>query len=179
MAMTLITTNTSSGDAASDFTSGIDSTYKLYIFKYYNFNPSADGENFQVQFNAAGGSGFNETITTTYSLARHGEDNDPAAITYDSGEDRVQDTGGQTLIEQLGNGADEHASGTFWLFNPSNTTYVKHFYAVTVGMENDDDMVNTYMSGYVNTTSAIDEVRFYASGVGTTQDSVIKMYGVG
>ena len=179
MAMTLITTNTSSGDAASDFTSGIDSTYKLYIFTILDFNPNVSGENFQVQFNAASGSGFDETITTSFFLAKHNEDNSAASLAYDSSEDRAQSTGGQTLIEQLGGDSDESAAGTLWLFNPSNTTYVKHFYATMVGYHQDNIVHNTYVAGYINTTSAIDEVRLNPSGVGRTQDSIIKMYGVG
>ena len=53
MAMTLITTNTSSNAANSSFTSGIDSTYKLYIFKWYNVNPVTDAQTLTFQGNVA------------------------------------------------------------------------------------------------------------------------------
>ena len=71
--MTLITTNTSSNAASSSFTSSIDSTYKLYIFKFYDVNPATDNVNFTFQANAAGASGYNETMTTTYFRAYHDE----------------------------------------------------------------------------------------------------------
>ena len=46
MAMTLITTNTESNAASSSFTSSIDSTYKLYIFKFININAATDNTSF-------------------------------------------------------------------------------------------------------------------------------------
>ena len=57
-AMVLLSTQTASGSASISFTSGIDSTYGEYIFKFYNINPATDSAKFQCQFNAVGGSGL-------------------------------------------------------------------------------------------------------------------------
>ena len=65
MAMTLITTNTLSSSSESVFTSGIDSTYKLYIFKCIDIHSSADEAHMFFQANVAGQSGYNEVATTT------------------------------------------------------------------------------------------------------------------
>ena len=71
MAMTLLTTNTSSNAATSDFTSKINSTYKLYIFKFYDVNPATDATYLGFQVNAVGESGYNETMcTSTYVYMR-------------------------------------------------------------------------------------------------------------
>ena len=179
MAMTLITTNTSSNAASSSFTSSIDSTYKLYIFKFYDVNPATDNTNFTVQFNVDGQSGFNETMTTTTFNAYHLEDDSEAALRYLTSSDQAQGTAYQALSDSIGNGADENAAGELFLFNPSNTTYVKHFYAkVNVVNGSSAPAIQTnYTAGYINVTGAIDEVSFKMSS--GNMDAVIKMYGVG
>jgi len=177
MAMTLITTNTSSNAASSSFTSSIDSTYKLYIFKFIDVNPATDNVHFSCQFNESGGSGFNETITSTVFRSYHEEDDSAATLAYDTGADQAQGTSYQHICGNVGNGADECCAGTLWLFNPSNTTYVKHFYSRINKYHAGDSMMDVFTAGYINTTSAIDEVDFkFSSG---NMDAVIKMYGVG
>jgi len=178
MAMTLITTNTSSGAATSDFTSSIDSTYKLYIFKFYDVNPASDNQTFHFQVNAVGGSGFNETITSTAFHAVNQEADDYTGLLYRTAEDQAQGTAYQSLAEDLGNLGDESSAGELFLFNPSNTTYVKHFYAQSISTYYEPPgAYNMFIAGYINTTSAIDEISFkMASG---NMDAVIKMYGVG
>ena len=178
MAMTLITTNTSSNAANSSFTSSIDSTYKLYIFKYYDVNPVTDGADFTFQVNAAGASGFNEAMTTSIFYSYHNESGSDSDLIYQEEHDQVNDAEAyQRLADSCGNGADESSAGTLWLFNPSNTTYVKHFYATGNVYFASDYSINNYVAGYVNITGAVDEVDFKMS-IGN-MDSIIKMYGVG
>ena len=177
--MTLITTNTHTGDsdATSDFTSGIDSTYKLYIFKFYDINPATDDSNFSFQANAVGESDYNETVTTTFFRARHEEDNNSANLAYDADRDQAQGTAFIPITIGSGGGADESAAGELFLFNPSNTTYVKHFYATINSYHLDSGTFEWFIAGYFNTTAAIDEVQFKMSS--GNMDGVIKMYGVG
>jgi len=176
--MTLITTNTSSGAATSDFTSSIDNTYKLYIFKWYDVNPAADPwASFTFQANVVGASGYNETITSTYFSAYHQEDDDPAAMGYGSGSDQAQGTAFQKLAASTGNNADQSSAGTLWLFNPSNTTYVKHFYATVNNHQEVPTSSNEFIAGYFNVTGAIDEIQFKMDS--GNFDGTIKMYGVG
>ena len=61
----LLSTTTASNAASVSITSGIDSTYGEYIFKFYNMNPANDNVLFAVQFNASGGSNYDETITSS------------------------------------------------------------------------------------------------------------------
>jgi len=176
--MTLITTNTSSNAASSSFTSSIDSTYKLYIFKFIDINPATDAQDFSFQGNAASGSGYNETITSTFFEAYSAEDGTSgAALIYLAANDQAQGTGFQPLTQDTGNDADQSCAGTLWLFNPSNTTYVKHFYSRVNQGDASNFSVDCFSAGYFNTTSAIDEIQFkFASG---NFDGTIKMYGVG
>jgi len=174
--MTLLTTNSGTGTTSS-FTSSIDSTYKLYIFKYYDVNPVTDAASFRFQANAAGASGYNETMTTTYFSAWHIENDSVQGLNYDAGVDQAQGTAFQQIAFNVGNGADESCAGTLWLFNPSNTTYVKHFYGESNSYYNTDYSFHNFVAGYFNTTTAIDDIQFKMST--GDMDSVIKMYGVG
>ena len=177
MAMTLITTNTSSGAASSSFTSSIDSTYKLYIFKYYDVNPATDNTNFTFNGSTDGGSNYNVTKTTTSFEAHHDEADSATGLSYHTSRDLAQGTGYQDLSQSTGGAADEACAGTLFLFNPSNTTYVKHFYGTFPSIHGSEYDWNMWVAGYFNTTSAIDAIDFkFASG---NMDGTIKMYGVG
>ena len=177
MAMTLITTNTSSVAASSSFTSSIDSTYKLYIFKFYDVNPATDGTFFGFQGNATDTTSYGVTMTTTHFWAQHSEADSPGGLEYVASEDQAQGTSFQPLTGNIGSDADQAATGTLWLFNPSNTTYVKHFYSTVSCATSDDYEGNAFVGGYFNDTTAIDDIQFKMSS--GNMDAVISMYGVG
>jgi hypothetical protein len=178
MAMTLITTNTHTGDsdATSDFTSGIDSTYKLFIFKFFDINPATDLAEFTFNGSIDAGSNYNVTKTTTFFRAYHTEA-DSAELAYDTANDLAQSTAFQNLSMDVGNGADESCAGTLWLFNPSSTTYVKHFYCTNSTYDGADAAYNYMIGGYFNNTDNIDAVQFKMSA--GNFDGTIAMYGVG
>ena len=179
MAMKLIETNThTSAVTESTFTSSIDSTYKLYIFKLLNILPATDGEHLQVNFSTDGGSNYNMTKTTTNFDTTHTEGGADAALTYRTARDLAQATGGAPIANTVGSGADEGTSGTLWLFNPSNTTYVKHFYSRLQGYGDSSYARDYFAGGYVNSTSDVDAIQFAFSS-GNIAAGVIKMYGVG
>ena len=129
MAMTLISTNTADDDSSLAITSGIDSTYKLYIFKFLNVHCAVDTADLRFQVNATDNTGYNDSaITTSAFQAKHAEDDGTASLAYDADFDEAQTTGDADIQKYLGSGSDESMSGEIFLFNPSNTTYVKHFY---------------------------------------------------
>tara|TARA_Y100001951_G_scaffold241_1_gene175 strand:- start:676 stop:1209 length:534 start_codon:yes stop_codon:yes gene_type:complete len=177
MAMTLITTNTSSGDASSDFTASIDSTYKLYIFKFYDVNPATDDVYFRFQGSTNGGSSYGVTKTTTFFESRHLEDDSVATLAYLTNAHRAQSTGAHSIVFGVGSGADESCAGELFLFNPSNTTYMKHFYSTMNVYLYSNGSAQDFTAGYFNTTSAINAMQFATSS--GNMDGVIKMYGVG
>ena len=178
----LLSTTTASDAATVSITSGIDSTYGEYIFKFYNMNPANDDVLFAVQFNASGQSGYNETITSSAIRVIHKEDDSSTTFQYHTTYDLDQQTLFQMLGHGIGNGADESWSGELHLFNPSSTTYVKHFYAHGIGYGATNYALETFVAGYINTTAAITDVQFkmtnasmIASG---NMDGKIKMWGV-
>ena len=173
---TLISTATETNAASIDITSGIDSTYDEYMFVCTDIGGATDSEHFSFQVNAAGASGFNETMTTTVFLAQHSEAGSDTAFTWQAGSDQANGTGYQVLTRSQGNGADESAAGILHLFNPSNTTYVKHFYTRFSNYHASNYAYDYYSAGYINVTTAIDEISFkMTSG---NMDGVIQMYGI-
>jgi hypothetical protein len=176
-AMTLIQEQTASSSATISFTSGIDSTYDSYVFKFYNIHPATDNVSFQFNLSTDGGSNYNVTKTTTYFYAYHGEGGAYGILEYVTGLDLAQSTSDQPLSNNVGNDNDQSASGELFLFNPSSTTFVKHFISTTNQYDRADISVNPRMAGYGNTTSSINAVRFQMSS-GNIDSGVIKLYGV-
>jgi len=175
-ALNLISTQTASSSSTISFTSGIDSTYKEYIFKFTDIHPATDNTNFTVNFRD-GGSSYDATKTTTFFQANHEEDGTNGALGYVTGNDLAQSTSSQILIQQNGNGNDECISGELRLFNPSDTTFVKHFMARSTGNITYDYCYDVFVAGYCNTTTAIDGVQFSMSS-GNIDSGTIKLYGV-
>ena len=174
---TLISTATASNATDVSITSGIDSTYDEYMFVCTDINPASDGVIFQFQCNAAGASGYNETITSTFFYALHAEDDSAASLGYHTTHDQAQGTGYQSLAFDVGNAADESAAGILHLFSPSNTTYVKHFYSTFDSNQNLDYQYGPAMAaGYINTTTAIDDIQFKMSS--GNFDGVIQLFGI-
>jgi|7_EtaG_2_1085326.scaffolds.fasta_scaffold56515_2 hypothetical protein len=177
--LVLLETQTASSDSTIDFTDNIDDTYDEYVFKCYNIHPATDDTDFGFQGSTDGGSSYGVTITSTHFSAYHNEAGTTTNLGYDGSGNRdlAQSTNLQSLSSGTGNGNDECYSGTLHIFNPSSTTFVKHFIAIGNHYNSGDYSINNHMAGYFNTTSAIDAIQFkFASG--NTDAGVIKMYGV-
>ena len=166
-----------SSSATVSFTSGIDSTYNKYCFIFNNIHPATDGVHFQFQGNASGGSGYNETITSTSFSSLHKEDDGAANIAYRTAYDLAQSTSFQTICSETSNSNDSGVSGYMYLFNPSDTTYVTHFIANSNNAHNAPRSENYYVAGYFNLTSAIDEIQFKFSS-GNIDAGIITLYGI-
>jgi len=174
--LVLLSTQTASASANISFTTGIDSTYDEYVFKFINIHPSTDGVDFFVNFSTDGGSNYNVTKTTTVFHAEHAESDSDATLTYRTGDDLAQSAAYQYLGYQ-GADNDQAVCGELILFSPSSTTFVKHFIAKTQTQHPADYTRNIYIAGYGNTTSAVNAVDFKFSS-GNIDDGIIKMYGV-
>ena len=172
----LLSTQTASNSATISFTTGLDSTYDEYQFKFIDIHPRTDAVEFQFNLSTDSGSNYNVTKTTTHFVAYHTEDDSSAALTYVATRDLAQSTAFQPLTSLNGSGADEAVAGSLQLFNPSSTTYVKHFIATTNQYQNEDSSQNGYIAGYGNTTSAINAIQFKMSS--GNFDGIIKMYGL-
>ena len=178
--LVLISTQTASSSSVISFTSGIDSTYKEYIFKLINIHPQTDNVAFHFNMSVDSGSNYNVTKTTTFFEAYHKEDDSEQYLSYADSRDLAQSTSFQTLGQegQQADDADQNLCGFLHLFNPSSTTFVKHFLATTIANSHNSTYCwNSYIAGYANTTSAVDAIQFKMSS-GNIDAGTIKMYGV-
>ena len=179
-ALNLISTQTASSSATIDFTSDIDSTYKEYIFKFINCHPATDGAEFTFQADTGTNTNYNQTITSTMFTANHKEDDSETGLSYFSAFDQAQGTSFQNLQTNLSNDSDNGVSGTLHLFDPSSSTFVKHFIGNTQSFQPDGSTRLSHQhftAGYFNTTTALTRVRFKFSS-GNIDSGTIKMYGV-
>jgi len=180
--MTHIKTLTASSSSTLSFVDGsadvvLDSTYPIYKFEFINIHPATGTTHFSFQANAAGGSGFNETVTNTYARAYHAEDDSAGVFSYDGNRDYAQSTSFIQIISGIGNDNDSNGNGELFLFNPSSTTFVKHFIATTTTSYDDTAARHMFIAGYFNLTAAIDEFQFKMSS-GNIDAGKIKLYGI-
>ena len=178
-AMTLISEQTASASSSIDFTSGIDSTYPIYQFEFINCHPSTDGAQFSFQVDTGTNTNYNQTMTTTFFRTAHNETSGETGFGYVTADDQAQGTSFQYLSHAgtVGADNDQNISGYLQLFNPSSTTFVKHFLSTTSASHQSDFEIESFCAGYVNTTTALTRVRFkFASG--NIDDGIIKMYGI-
>ena len=173
----LLSTQTASASATISFTTGLDSTYDEYIFKFINMHSSDNGVFFTFNMSTDGGSNYNVTKTTTQFGAYHNEGDSVTSLSYFGSNDLAQSTAFQGIATDQGTDNDQSSGGTLTLFNPSSTTYVKHFISLFhVYHEGDYSIVN-HTAGYGNTTSAVNAIRFQMTS-GNIDDGIIKLYGV-
>ena len=182
--MTFISKTTISSPVSSvQFTSGIDNTYKEYLFYFVNLHPNSNSEpDIRMNFSIDGGSNYNVTKTTTAFYARHAENDDFASISYESDSDLAQSTANQAVGLNMESDNDGSLVGYLHLFNPSSTTFVKHFIMETAYMHDYPAAWTQKYAGYINTTSAVNAVSFigeYAENQsGNIDAGTIILYGI-
>ena len=175
-AMNLISTQTASSSSTISFTSGIDSNYDSYVFKFYDIHTATDNTFLTFQADTGTNTNYNQTITSTFFEGYHYEDDSDANLGYRTSGDQAQGTSFQRISSSLGTNNDDSAVGTLKVFNPSSTTFVKHFIYVgnsSYGTYTD----NHYIAGYFNTTTAITRFQFKMQS-GNIDAGTIKLYGV-
>ena len=175
--LTHIATQTASSSASLSFTSGIDSTYKEYIFYFVNMHPATDDANFSFNMSIDSGSNYNVTKTSSFFRSYHQEDASQQGVSYYTGGDLQQSTGTQLLSYGCGSDNDQCTTGFLHLFNPSSTTFVKHFIGRTNTYESTNNSWGGFLAGYGNTTSAINALQFSMSS-GNIDSGQILLFGL-
>ena len=169
-AWTFIKKLTASGSANLSFVNGtsdvvLNSTYKQYLFTFNNIHPQTDNKNFELNFSDDTGSSYAVSKATTFFRPNHSENDSYAALNYVTGYDLGNSTGIQIISQGDGNENDESCSGYMGLYDPANTTFIKHFMCQINQKAKYPESITTFVSGFCNTTSAIDAVQFtYSSG---------------
>ena len=179
--MTFIKKLTASSSATLSFVDGsdgvvLDDTYKEYMFTFNNIHPASDQVDFMFNFSTDGGSNYNVAKTSTQIIAYNHEGGAGQGLQYSTVQDIAQGTGFDKVVSDVGNENDEAGSGSITLFNPSSTTFVKH-YLIRGVVGNGAYAQDELKGGYGNTTSAINAVQFkFISGNIDTGD--ICLYGI-
>ena len=175
--LTHIATQTASSSASLNFTSGIDSTYKEYIFYFVNIHPATDNAEFTFQGSTDGGSNYNTTATTTFFESYHLENGTSQGLTYQTSFDSAQTTSYFNLIANVGNNDDQSCSGTLTLYNPNSSIFVKHFMCDSHNAQGLDRAYRTFVGGYFNDTNDINAVSFKFSS-GNIDSGQILLFGL-
>ncbi len=180
--MVFIKKLTASSSSTLSFVDGsssvvLDNTYKEYLFTFNNIHPATDNADIMINFSIDSGSNYNVAKTSTHFRALHNEAGNATSLAYDNSSDMAQGTGDLNILLNIGNGNDECGSGYLHLFNPSSTTFVKHFIANMNRYDGADYTVNQHTAGYANTTSAIDAVKFQMD-TGNIDAGDICLYGI-
>ena len=180
--MVLIKTLTASSSGTLDFVDGasdvvLDNTYPIYVFKFINIHPQTDEAALSFQGSTDTGSSYGVAITNTVFQAYHNEADTAAAVQYQAGDDFAQSTSFVGFMQPIGNENDQCGSGTLHLFNPSSTTFVKHYMTRVSNLHYADYAQDWFTAGYINTTSAIDAIQFKMSS-GNIDAGTIKLYGI-
>tara|TARA_Y100001937_G_C7110446_1_gene327260 strand:+ start:1227 stop:1850 length:624 start_codon:yes stop_codon:yes gene_type:complete len=184
-AMTLIKKLTASSSATLDFLNGssgviFDSTYKEYVFMFKDIHPATDDVVFSFQADTGTNTSYNQTITSANFAAQHGESDSPTELSETGSSRRLAQ---QQIFQplsghnDLGNDNDQCLAGYLHIFDPANTTFVKHFMAVTNQSGFENRSVNSYVAGYFNTTTALTRVRFKMSS-GNIDAGTVSLYGI-
>ena len=179
--MVLIKTLTGSSSADLSFVNGasdvvLDNTYPIYVFKCISIS---NGSNATFRFNVSDDTSSHsydiaKTTTRFRAFVNEGDGTD-IELAYQPDEDLANGTGVQ-VIASVRSDADSCCAGELWLFNPSSTTFVKHFIS-SFNSNNAQYCESHHNAGYVNTTAAVTAVQFTMSA-GSIAAGTIKMYGI-
>ena len=155
--MPLSTFTSDGSDSTADFTSSIDSTFKEYLFVYSNIHPENNDITFGFQVDTGTNTSYNQTITSTSFFSYHRED-DVNGVSYSTGGDQAQGTSLQNISDSIGNANDEALAGWLRIYDPSSTTFAKHFLACSIANMHSEGAYQPFRQGYINTTTAITRV---------------------
>ena len=174
-AMKLVTASTASSSSSISFTLG---TEKEYMFYFVNMHPQTNAVKFTYQV-STDGSSYGVTHTNTYVNAYHNEAGTGSALNYEAVGDSAQTTNEVELVreDKMSSDNDHSCCGFLHLFDPSNTTFVKHYIARTNNTHESEYTMDSYISGYFNTTSALTNIRFKMSS-GNIDAGKILMYSL-
>ena len=161
----------------SDF--DIPEGYGSVEWHLYNVHPVSDNVNLEFQVNATddAGGGFDQSqITSTFTAAYLNESGIGGYYIYETGFDQANGTSYQHIGSYVGYENDESCSGVLTLYDPSSTTYVKHF-TVRINVITQNGYTRDVVAGgYINDTTAISEMsfKFSSDNIGS---GTIRMYG--
>ena len=186
MSLTLISTplditTSDTAVATVSITSGITSTYDSYEFHFVNIHGATDDKSFMFQVDTGSDTDYDQPMTTTFWQTFLHESSGDTGLAYSSGNDQATTGDGNGVFQKLakdqGADADQVGCGVLTLFDPSNTTFHKHFASYSNNSQASDYTQSAHVAGYIHTTAAITRIQFKFDA-GDIQSGTIKMFGV-
>ena len=179
--MVLIKTLTASSSANLSFVDGssgvvLDNTYPIYLFKFIDIHPGTSNADLGILASTDTGSSYGVATTSTFFDSKHRENDTLATVSYIDSFDAAQSTSLVKITGSIADDNDSMGSGEMYLFNPSSTTFVKHFLTRSNRMFNATS-IDSFVGGYINTTSAVDAIQFKMDS-GNIDAGTIKLYGI-
>ena len=172
--MVFIKKLTASSSGTLSFVDGASSV----VFTFNNIHSSSE-HSFQVNFRD-GGSAYDAVKTSAGFRAYHFENGSGSGLGYEAALDVAQSTAFQGVGQPQSSGDnDSSGSGFLHLFNPSSTTFVKHYISHYSHHYTNaaPGVIDNFMAGYCNTTTAIDGVQFKFDS-GNIDAGDICLYGI-
>ena len=176
--MILLSTQTASSSSTISFTSGIDSTYDEYVFKFYDIHPATDGAYLTFQSDTGTNTSYNQTVTSTFIYSQHDEADSDTTLAYATSRDQANATAFQPISLSIdADGNDSSFSGQLQIFVPSSSTFTKQWMSIGNEVGNGYYNYHTHAGGWFDTTTALTRFQFKMSS-GNIDSGVIKLYGV-
>jgi len=175
--LSLIQKQTASSSSTISFTSGIDNSFKEYVFYFNNIHPYTNNVDFQFNASIDSGSNYNVSKTSTTFQAQHDEADSEALLQYNTDRDLANGTGVQKISLQIGNGNDECVSGFLHFFNLNSSTFVKHYMGIVNGYNGSNYTQELHTNGYINNTNSVDAIQFSFSS-GAIDSGDILLFGL-
>ena len=171
-AYTFVASATADGSASLDVTTGIDSTYDVYLITVSNFHLDTDGMDINLLMSVGG-----SFITSTdYRYANTWAS---SSASYPGGTTRSDS---QAYIRLQYNGSSdttaEPESFYMWLYNPGSTTVWKNILYNETGMNQDGVMYTNRGAGLLENTGAVDGIRIKSNTTANVSTGVMRVYGL-
>lgn len=177
--LVLLDTQTASGSATLDFTTGLNSTYETYLFDIEDLVPATDDVGLWMRVSLDGGA----------SWKSGGSDYSWASVVYatsavgnnDSADSEIELVPATLAANQaIGNASGEGFSGMVRLQNPAGTARFKLLSSMGANYVNASGNPTSVLGSsgmYVAATSAINGIRFLTES-GNISSGTIRLYGV-
>ena len=156
----LLETQEASASPLIEFTSGINSSFKLFKILCTSVVMASDDQPLYVTASIDGGATYLGTPNYTF----HNHSMFSGATTYSAAAGPSFSTVDLNGARALGNAANEGISAEITLFDPSNTSLYKHMHARAYYFDDGTLFGGTDIPFGVKTASAINAIKLNASG---------------
>lgn len=164
---------TASASSSIDMTTGIDSTYGVYLVTMENVRPTTEANPFWMRTSTDGGSSF-DSGASDYGYSRTQNESIAGFISSTDNSDSKLPLVAST---DPGNVGGESLSGNVWIYNPSNASYNTNVASSLVVNTRFGSFGHYTIHGCRKSTGDVDAVQFLFNGT-TVATGTFRLYGI-